>query len=361
MTRYLTRTLVAAVLLCAATPVPGSAAVKKTPPGGAVKSPLPPTVKPNLPLVATAAAREVTSTSATLTGTVNPQGSPTIYAFQYGTSTLYAQQSAAQYAGNGNGAQPVSETVSELRPGTTYHVRVIAANGNGNGVGGDLTFKTTGTAPPAGTPPVVTTGTATLIGAHEALLNGTVNPSGSSVRYYFEFGLTQPYVFHSASQTLPAAAAVTQVSAPATGLQGAHTYHYRLVAVNAAGEVSAGPDQTLVTPLPHRIVPTALQVKASPAVRRTLPDVVTVTGTLEPAEVEVALACKGFVDIVFRTHGIAVATQRAGLEPDCTFRLPIRFAVRRRLHGGHLQLHVLFPGNAFLTRIEAPVKTIQVG
>lgn len=318
--------------------------------------------RPSAPAASTASAREVTSTSATLTATVNPQGAPTTYAFEYGTDTSYAQQSAAQYGGSGATSQPVTASVTGLLAGTTYHVRVLAANSGGSTMGSDVTFKTTGTPPPAGTPAAVTTGAPTTLSAHEALLNGSITPRGATVRYYFEFGAAQPYQLKTRDQTLAPGNAAVSISAPVSGLQDGRTYHFRLVAINQNGEATAGADQLLATPLQHRLTPQSLRIKVTPAVRRKLPDVVTVTGSLEPGpEVEPSVACNGFVDIVFRAHTIAVATQRAGIEPNCTFRLTVRFSVRRRLLGGHLQVRALFPGNHALARIEAPVKTIQVG
>lgn len=343
MHRFVKRALLSAALLLCALPVVALA-----------------TVTAGTPQVISSPAREVTNTTATFSGSVNPQGTATIYAFQYGTSTEYTQQTPAQYAGTGGTPEPVTATVAGLRPGTIYHVRLIAASSVGSGIGADTTFKTGGTAPPAGTPIAVTTAAAAIVTPHDAVLNGTINPSGSVVHYYFEFGSAQPYDLQTRVQTLSTGAPVA-VSAPVSGLQSARTYHYRLVAVNQAGEVSAGADQTLLTPLLHRLVPVALHVKATPRVRHKLPDVVTVTGTLEPPDIEVNLACKGFVDVVFRAHSIAIQAVRAELRPDCTFTLPVRFSVRSRLLGGQLQVHVLFPGNQFLTRIEAPVRTIQVG
>jgi hypothetical protein len=52
---------------------------------------------------------------------------------------------------------------------------------------------------------------------------------------------------------------------------------------------------------------------------------------------------------------------RAAIHSDCTFSLQVRFSVRRRLLGGHVQVHVLFAGNRFMQRSAAPVKTIQIG
>ena len=51
------------------------------------------------PSVSTGSASSVTTSSARVSGTVNPQGSPTSYTFQYGTSTSYGAQTSSTSAG----------------------------------------------------------------------------------------------------------------------------------------------------------------------------------------------------------------------------------------------------------------------
>jgi hypothetical protein len=126
------------------------------------------------PPIATA----ITSTGATLNGTVDPRGSDTTYHFDYGLDATYG--SATPDAGplSGQGGQPASATITGLAAGTTYHFRVVADNGTG-GVqnGADQTF-TTAPATAAG---------ATNVTAVKAVLTGTVNPHGSPAKYHFEY------------------------------------------------------------------------------------------------------------------------------------------------------------------------------
>jgi hypothetical protein len=315
------------------------------------------------PSASTGTAREASGTTAVLTGTVNPNGQATTYAFQYGTTTQYAQETGVQSAGSGSTPVAVAATVTGLQPGTTYHFRLLAANASGSAAGSDLTFKTAGLAPPPAPAPHATTGPATSVEAHEAALNGTVDTAGSTVRYYFQIGTRLPYVLQTLPRTAPASKAPVQVQAPVLGLASGQTYHYRLVVVSENGETAAGSDLTFATPAGRRASPRALEVSASPRVQRRLPAVVTVSGRLVlPAGVSAARACRGgFVDITFRVRTIAIQMLRAGLHSNCSFRLPVRFSVRRRLLGGHVQVHVLFPGNGFLRRLEGPVRTVQIG
>jgi hypothetical protein len=70
----------------------------------------------------------LTSPFVTLNGTVNPQGVPTTYQFQYGATTSYGGLAPGKPAalGAGTSAVAVSARVAYLAPGTTYHYRLIA-------------------------------------------------------------------------------------------------------------------------------------------------------------------------------------------------------------------------------------------
>lgn len=102
----------------------------------------------NPPAAETGAANEVSSTSATLKGTVNTYGAASTWWFEYGTSTSYGSKS-----GEGSiAAQPsqpasatsssVSMAVNGLKPSTTYHYRLVAKNAGGTTFGVDRTFTT---------------------------------------------------------------------------------------------------------------------------------------------------------------------------------------------------------------------------
>jgi phosphodiesterase/alkaline phosphatase D-like protein len=318
------------------------------------------------PTVTTGTASAIANTSATISGTVNPNGQATTYAFEYGTSTSYTQQTAVQSAGSG--AAPVKATaeLKNLQPGTTYHFRILAVNSGGTATGKDATFKTSGLAPPVSASPRASTAAATGIEVNGAKLIGTIDPAGmhpgDSVSYYFQLGPAQPYDLQTLPQTLTVGSAPATVSAQVTGLQSLTTYHYRLVAVDANGQLGAGADQTFSTLPKTRLNPVAVQISASPKFQRRMPDRVVVSGKLvPPSSLPDTLACRGYFDIVFRVGQIGIQTLRAGIHKDCTFSLPVVFHNRRRLLGGHVAVHVLFAGNRFLHRLEAPVTAIQVG
>jgi hypothetical protein len=94
------------------------------------------------PVVSTGGTQAVTSSSAVLTASVNPNGSETGVYFQYGTSTHYNQQSVAIDLASGTHAKSVRIQIAGLAGATTYHYRVVALNGRGATVGHDRSFTT---------------------------------------------------------------------------------------------------------------------------------------------------------------------------------------------------------------------------
>lgn len=97
-----------------------------------------------LPTPTTAAATAITTTGATLNGTVNPEGMAAEYQFSYGTTTAYGSKVPASPGAIGSGATavPVSQALTGLAPNTTYHYRVEAIGGGETVAGKDATFTT---------------------------------------------------------------------------------------------------------------------------------------------------------------------------------------------------------------------------
>ncbi len=318
------------------------------------------------PAVSGESATAIGDSSATVSASVTPAGQETTYAFEYGTDTHYASQTAVQSAGAGT--QPVTATaaLTGLHPGTVYHYRVLATNAGGTTPGPDATFKTTGIAPPETPLTQPATGAATAIGTETATLNGTVNPAGlapgESESVYFQLGTAQPYSLQTAPQTVKAGSTPVPVKTLVSGLASMQTFHYRLVAVSESGKVSAGADSTFFTPPRERLQPARVEMSASPSFQRRIPDRVTVSGRMVPPPgMSNLIGCRGYFDITFRVGQVAVQSLRAGIHKDCTFSLPVVFHNRKRLGSGHVTVHVLFAGNHFLHRLEAPTQTIQVG
>jgi Hypothetical glycosyl hydrolase family 15 len=96
------------------------------------------------PTVVTNAATGLTTTAATLNGTVNPNSTATTYQFQYGLTTAYGSFMPAAAASAGSGGSAVAETavLSGLTPGTAYHFRLTGTNATATTNGLDQTFTT---------------------------------------------------------------------------------------------------------------------------------------------------------------------------------------------------------------------------
>jgi hypothetical protein len=194
------------------------------------------------PAATTGASSDLGQTTATVTGTVDPQGMATTYHFEYGTSTSYGLATAEQDAGSGTGAAAVQAALAGLTSDTTYHYRVVATNAAGVDRGADRTFKTA--APPG--PPGATTGSARNVTTTGARLTASVDPNGRATTYRFEYGTTTRYGKQTAQASAGSGVSAVSVSATIAGLQPHTRYHYRVVATNAAG-VARGRDRSFTT------------------------------------------------------------------------------------------------------------------
>ncbi|MBV9416249.1 MAG: fibronectin type III domain-containing protein [Solirubrobacterales bacterium] len=97
------------------------------------------------PTAATGSPSNVTQSSATVNGTVNPNGQTTSYYFRYGTTTSYGLQTSPAGAGNGTGTVAVHATFFGLTENTTYHYQLVAHSAAGTTTGADQTLTTTST------------------------------------------------------------------------------------------------------------------------------------------------------------------------------------------------------------------------
>ena len=94
------------------------------------------------PTVVTSPAGSIGLTSAVLAGSIDPSLRETSFRFEYGTTTAYGALTPVEWLAGTNGAVSVSVPLSELRAGTTYHVRLVASNGDGATAGPDQSFTT---------------------------------------------------------------------------------------------------------------------------------------------------------------------------------------------------------------------------
>ncbi|HVS86073.1 MAG TPA: fibronectin type III domain-containing protein [Gaiellaceae bacterium] len=191
------------------------------------------------PSATTGPVESVGPTSATVTGTVDPNGTATSWYVQYGTSTSYGSKTADANAGSGTSGVPVSASLSGLKAGTTYHYRVVAKSSAGTTTGADGIL-TTASAPTAAT------GSASSVGASSAKLAASVDPNGRPTTWYFEYGTSKRYGTKTPVQSAGAGSTAVAVSASVTGLAAGRRYHFRIVATNDAG-TAHGADHTFFT------------------------------------------------------------------------------------------------------------------
>jgi hypothetical protein len=104
------------------------------------------TAVPPAPVVATGTAVGVSQTAATITGTVNPNGSTvTGCHFDYGPTTEYGSTApCAQTVGAGSTSVAVSAALGGLTTVTLYHYRLVATGAAGTVAGTDQTLTTSG-------------------------------------------------------------------------------------------------------------------------------------------------------------------------------------------------------------------------
>lgn len=199
------------------------------------------------PTVAVDGPTQIADTSAIIAVTINPNGSPTGFYVQWGSTTAYGQTGPVNIVPVPNAVTNVSAWMVGLSPSTTYHYQVVATNSAGSGYSADVSL-TTASGPPPGPAPEVATGATQVNSATNANIGALLNPNAQDTTYYFQWGTTATYGNTIPLQTLVAGGSTGwfAVSAGLTGLSPSTTYHYRLVATNAGGS-AFGNDQLFTT------------------------------------------------------------------------------------------------------------------
>ena len=186
----------------------------------------------------------ITTTGATLNGTVNANNASTTVTFEYGLTTGYGTSvPAAESPVTGTTAIGVTTALSGLTSNTLYHFRVVGVNAGGTTNGSDLTFMTNAV------PSTVTTNAASGVTTTAATLNGTINANGTSTTVTFEYGMTIAYGSTvTATESPVTGTTAADVTGDLSGLTPNTTYHFRAVGVNLGGTTN-GSDRTFTTGL----------------------------------------------------------------------------------------------------------------
>lgn len=312
------------------------------------------------PSVSTGSVKSVKQTSATLLGTINPNGSSTTYAFQWGLTSAYGVTGHSHSAGSGTKSVSVSGHPGGLLPGTAYHYRVIAFNRYGATAGRDRTFTTVG--PP---PPGASTGPATHVTPNSALLTGTIAPNKGVTGWRFEYGLTTGYGYATSGGTVPAGTAPVVVTQALVGLAPGTIFHYRLVAFHGSIATTPGNDMIFMTEPAKRPRP-AFSAATRPHRARHRPFVFTTSGRVRgPASIPGVFDCTGSVAVRFYLGRRDLTFALVPLQPDCSFsaqtvfsRLPGRGRAYRRVV---VRIAVRFRGNGYLQSVGARSQLVMLG
>jgi len=123
------------------------------------------------PVVTTGAPTDIHTTSATLTGSVDPDGHGTSWHFEYGLTIGYGLNTPAQGVGSGTAAVGVAKVIADLLPGTLYHFRLVATSADGTSLGSDGTLTTPG--------PTLNSSSTSVVFGRAVVLSGTV-PDGKA-------------------------------------------------------------------------------------------------------------------------------------------------------------------------------------
>ena len=114
--------------------------------------------QPSTPV--TGAATAIETSTATISGSVNPDGAAVSVSFQFGTTTAYGQSTLAQKSAPTAASTRFSAALTGLPAGTVIHYRAIAVSDFGTLVGADATLTTSSPTPPP--PPAPKPGVASL-------------------------------------------------------------------------------------------------------------------------------------------------------------------------------------------------------
>lgn len=298
------------------------------------------------PTAATGGISSVSDTGATLHGTVNPNGLPTTYYFEWGRTNAYGNKGPVKSAGSGTSAVSVHQAVDHLTPGATYHYRLVATNSSGTTEGGDRAFVAGHVSPDVSTGPV------SYLNSTGAVLNGTVNPNNEPTTWYFQWGNLNSLSQQTAPQHLTATSSPQNVGWSLEGLLNPGTvYQYRLVASHPKSSArsygTTGVFMTYPAVRPYAWV----RAITTPRNRIRYPYTFTTAGSVGgPSWIPAQFACTGEVTLRFYRGARQVRFETAPVQSNCTYSAKTVFY---RLPGGgpapmQLKLLVHFVSTQYL-------------
>ena len=285
----------------------------------ALAAPEAPTVEP----------AEVSGTTATLKGVLNPSnpGEAGTYEFLYRLSATECEGESATPAGAALGIQDeaVSSELTGLQPSATYSFCLLARNEAGKTAVGSPKSFTTAAAPPA----IDAEGSAS-VNATAATMAAQINPNNQETTYKFE------YSTQATGETLEGTITKVAGASPLTGfgdqgvevrpesLQPQTQYYWRVVAKNAANETTTGKVETFTTPLPPEAPTLEAELVGMTAHLKGVlnPNKAGEAGSYEFIYRQSATECEveslTATEAAFGAQAEAVATE-VGLQPNATY------------------------------------------
>jgi hypothetical protein len=196
-----------------------------------------------LPVVTNKPPLAITRTTASLSAEIDTGNDATTYSVKYGETLAYENGSTPPALLNAALGPSLIAPVelSKLKPGKTYHYRILAENEAGPVEGADATFTTSPPTPP--TPPFIE---ARAVFQTSVKITAKVNPDGLQTTYELQFGTDTKYTATPIHGTVGDGNAPVSFTVEGSKLFPGTTYHYRILATNEDGTVSTE-DQTLTT------------------------------------------------------------------------------------------------------------------
>src|SRR2546422_2048088 len=193
-------------------------------------------------------ATAVTSSGATLNGSINPGGGSLSVWFDWGTSTALGHRTEVQTIPSGTTAVAVTFSMSKLQPNTVYYFRLDAYRSSGGSYStGDIKTFTTSNAP-VETAVTVTTGEASAITFNSATLNGKIKVGGRPFGAWFEYGTTPSLGTRTEVHTFGENTTIADLTQTLNELHSNTTFYFRAVVYRPGGTNVAGDISSFTTP-----------------------------------------------------------------------------------------------------------------
>ncbi len=174
----------------------------------------------------TGAATGVNGSEATLHGEL--AGGESGYYFVYNQGTNCTGGASTEPTG-ASGSVEVTATSSGLQPVTGYTACLVATNAYGQTQGAPVSFTT------AAVPATIEGESFTGTGSTNVTLNAQIDPNGMSTSYYWEYGPNAAYGSRTPEISIGEGYGAQPASAHLEGLAANSEYHFRVLAVSAAG------------------------------------------------------------------------------------------------------------------------------